>query len=140
MHKKSKDVAGTYKKPQTSTLDNKSNYPILTEEEVKSIWEQYIGNLFSDQRKPLLVTQDARDGPKIPQAEIGRAISSAQNKKSPCPVEIPIEILKASDGENIGQIIKVFNVIYDTGIIPEDWLNSAFVTIPKKMHPKTCRN
>jgi len=86
--KKVKKVAATYKKQQTPTLYDESNQPIFSKEKVtKNTWEQYIENLFSDERPPLLV-----EGPLfILLAEIVRAISSAQNKKSPGPDEIPIE-------------------------------------------------
>lgn len=36
------------------------------------------------------------------------------------------------------EITELFNAIYDTGHIPEDWLLSTFVTLPKKPSAKTC--
>lgn len=93
MQKEVKEVAGTCKKQQTPTIYHESNQPILSEEKVTKTLrgEQYIENLFSDERPPLLFTQDAKDGPEILQAQIIRAISSVQSKKSPGPDKIPIE-------------------------------------------------
>jgi len=38
----------------------------------------------------------------------------------------------------ITRLTKLFNTIYDTGHIPNDWLQSTFVAIPKKPNAKKC--
>jgi len=32
----------------------------------------------------------------------------------------------------------VFNVIYDTGVLPTEWVKSEFVTLPKKNNTRKC--
>lgn len=49
------------------------------------------------------------------------------------PDEIPIELLKLID---IDIIVDLFNAVYATGIIPKGWLQSTFITLPKKPNAK----
>lgn len=138
MHKKVKEVTGNYKRNQAFPLFDSQNCPVVDEEETKITWEQYIKNLFSDNRPDHRNNQDVTQGPEILKDEVRHAISIAKNKKAPGPDGIPVEILKLIEDENLNHITKLFNMIYNTGKIPEDWLRSTFVTIPKKSRPKTC--
>lgn len=138
MHKKIKEIAGINRKQHSLSLFDGLDQPIIKEDEVKATWEQYIDDLFRDERPPLPDAQDIVDGPEILQAEVIHAISTAQTRRAPGPDGIPIEVLKLIEGNNIGLITNLFNTIYNTGVIPKDWLNSTFVTIPKKTRPKKC--
>jgi len=43
------------------------------------------------------------------------------------PDGIPAEILKLMEGKNLGWLRRVFNVIYDTGVLPREWLKSLML-------------
>ncbi|CAG9837411.1 unnamed protein product [Diabrotica balteata] len=45
---------------------------------------------------------------------------------------------KLIENDNIKVVVRLFNSIYNTGVIPADWLKSIFVTIPKKHNARKC--
>ena len=112
----------------------------MEEAEREKIWIKYIKSLFSDERKDILETKNEMTGPAILKSEIERVISLSKNRKACGPDEIPAELVKLIDSKNINIIVTLFNQIYDTGRIPEDWLNSTFIPIPKKPKPQTCND
>ncbi|KAL0279224.1 UNVERIFIED_CONTAM: hypothetical protein PYX00_000829 [Menopon gallinae] len=58
--------------------------------------------------------------------------------KAPGHDEVHAEILKTLEEEDLDAVTSLFNKIYTTGVIPEDWLKSTFVPIPKKSSAKRC--
>ena len=93
--------------------------------------------LFEDTRGDKL-NISSTEGPQILKSEIEYALQNMKDGKTSGEDNIFVEYLKYM-GEN-GQetLYKLFNQIYDTGIIPEDWLKSTFITIPKNNNAKTC--
>lgn len=60
--------------------------------------------------------------------------------KAPKPDNFQAEFLKLMDDDGIKWLTKIFNLIYDTGIVPQWWLKSEFVAIPKKSGAKNATN
>lgn len=84
------------------------------------------------------VTVQENSGPEITKEEVIHAIKITKDGKAAGPDELPSEILKLIEEENIHSLTDLFNTIYRTGIIPREWLLSAFVTIPKKHNARQC--
>ena len=62
--------------------------------------------------------------------EVILALSSAKNGKTPGMDNIPNEILK--DGQpSVALLYKLFNLIYESGVIPNAWCKSVIYPIPK---------
>lgn len=51
---------------------------------------------------------------------------------------MPIELLKLVEEENIQILVGHFNAIYKYGKIPNEWLKTTFVTLPKKNKATQC--
>lgn len=100
------------------------------------VWENYIKKLFSDTREEIEIG-DINSGQDINMIEIEKAISLSKKRKATGPDDIPIEIIKLMEREGKEKLVKLFNDIYNSGKIPEDWLKSTFVTIPKKTQCQT---
>lgn len=66
------------------------------------------------------------------------AIKNSKEGKATGPDEIPIELIKLIDENAIDVLVELFNTIYQTGTIPRQWLQSTFITIPKKPNATTC--
>ena len=47
-------------------------------------------------------------------------------------------MLKLIEEQHLGALTSLFSKIYETGITPEEWLQSTFVTIAKKQNAKKC--
>jgi len=70
--------------------------------------------------------------------EVQVAIKSAKDGKALGPHDLPADVLKLIEEQYLGPGTILFNNIYETGIIPEEWLRSTFVAIPKKQNDKKC--
>lgn len=57
---------------------------------------------------------------------------SIKTEKALRPDDIYVEIVKPVDSENIVILVYFFNTIHRTEVIPQKWLQSTFITIPKK--------
>lgn len=60
------------------------------------------------------------------------ALNNAKDRKAVGPDAIPAEIIKLCEGKTLKWLTGVFNKIYDSGIIPQEWLKSEFIILPKK--------
>lgn len=79
-------------------------------------------------------------GPIITKDEILKALQNAKNKKATMSDDVPSEIIKLIDDQNIDVLHKIFNKVYDTGFFPSDWLLSTFIALPKKVNAKSCND
>ncbi|XP_073824763.1 FERM domain containing isoform X3 [Musca autumnalis] len=142
IHKKMKEAAGIYRNTNSSVLYNNNNEPVFETAEKKDIWKEYIQNLFRDSTRSDYDNRISHQmtGEAITNNEVEDALKSLRERKATGPDEIPAEILKMINGDNVDLLTKLFNHIYDTGQYPQDWLKSTFITIPKKSHPKRCND
>lgn len=141
LHKKIKEAAGVYRKQTFSNIQNEKGQMAQDNAQRKSIWEQYIGSLFADERPQLKDNlEDDLTGPSITIEEITRAINSSKDKKAVGPDQVPVELLKLLDNEGIKIMQRLFNQIYNTGNFPSKWLTSLFVPLPKKNNTTRCED
>ena len=139
VHKKVKELAGTQKRKQPSTLYNSEGKIITELEERLKAWWRYVNELFTDERQePNLRNGQEDEGPEITKDEVIYALKRMRNGKSPGPDELPVELLKLIEERSINTLVDLFNNIYQSGIIPQEWLLSTFVTMPKKGNPRQC--
>lgn len=140
LHKKMKEMAGIHRKRDFSSITNENNEIACDTNARKIICENYIRNLFSDERILNQDTEDDLTGPPITRAEIERAIQTLKNNKAPGPDEIPAELIKLLDDKGVAVLRKLFNRIYETGQYPLQWLSSTFIPLPKKNNAKKCED
>ena len=101
-------------------------------------WREYFLTLLegSSERHVNLVDLDDDDAvnmsynSKISDHEVQNAINKLKNKKSCGPDGIPGEFLKYSSGA-IGILTEIFNQIFSTALIPDQWTESFIVPIYK---------
>jgi len=138
LHKKIKEAAGRYQRRGLGIiLDSDNN--IITETDKKLIrWKQYMENLFEDESDSTTITVNNGEGPSITQTEVEAAIKRLKNNKTPGPDQIHGEVFKLLDTEQIKLLTTLYNKIYESGQIPNDWLLSTFIPIPKKKNAINC--
>jgi len=139
LHKKLKETAGIYRKMRPITTVNQNNQIVIDNEEKNYVWETYIENLFDDDRPPIEIN-NCLTGPSITKDEIEKAIRNSKNNKTAGPDEIPSEILKLLDERGITALHKMFNIIYETGHYPNQWVCSIFIPLPKKTNARKCED
>lgn len=138
LHKRIKEVTGNYKTRKSNILLNDDGKIQLNIEEKLQTWKLYIQQLFDDNRIPQHNYNNASTGPYISKEEVTHAVKNAKSGKALGPDEVYAEVIKMLDDTGIYVLTKLFNIIYDTGAIPNEWLTSTFVTIPKTTNAKRC--
>lgn len=101
-------------------------------------WKAYLSKLFDNERPTKPVVELNNFHLKILKSEIVYALETMKPGKAAGPDQIPIELIKLFNDDVIDVLLDLFNRIYDTGEIPEQWLSSTFVLIPKKPNPREC--
>lgn len=137
LHKKLKEVAGLRKNIKPPIIEDKNGKLLIDIECQLARWNEYIKELFDDNRSEL-ENIDTTSGPSITKEEVQYALKNAKNGKAVGPDEIHVETLKLLGIAGIELITKMFNLIYESGIIPSDWLKSTFVVLPKKHRATKC--
>lgn len=143
MHKKIKEMTNKRKYNNLTTGIYDYNGNLISEPtEILKVWKKYVEVLFDSDRPndpPIQPTE--MTGPSILKSEVEKAIMSLKNNKAPGPDNIHGEILKIlyeKDNQFQNTLTTLLNSIYDSGEIPENWLQSTFVAIPKKPNSKHC--
>lgn len=140
IHKKLKEITYTQRKRTPHFMRNSKGKIILDLNEKKEEWTKYIKDLFFDTRTPLKITKCTNTGPSILKAEVEKAIHQSKTGKAPGPDQIPSDWLKFLNDENVSELTNIFNHIYETGIVPQIWLESTFIPIPKKPNTSSCND
>lgn len=138
LHKKLKETAGIYRPRKPYIMRNSDGDIILEEESMIKEWTNYIETLFEDERESVAVNEG--EGLEILQSEVETAIKNAPTRKAPGPDGMIAELLKVLDEQSIRKLTRLYNKIYASGTIPEEWLRSKFITIPKKQKTKSCND
>lgn len=139
LHKKIKNITSSKRHRRIQFVDDKGNQIVETNSKL-STWKSYIEKLFHSDRALDHQAKSAESGPIITINEVKLAIKRAKSGKVVGLDEIPSEIIKILEEETIQLMTAWFNKIYETGTIPNDWLRSTFITIPKKTNAKKCEN
>lgn len=138
MHKKIRQVTGTGRKKQRGFIKDKKGNIILDIPTKLKRWEEYIRELFYDERNSPCDIEPSSPGQRITTEEIEYALKNSKDNKAVGPDQIPVELLKLIESQNLSILTDLYNTIYETGIIPLEWLKSTFIVIPKKQNAKEC--
>ena len=138
-HKKIKEMTYTYRKRKPGILKDTSGKLILDTNQKLKKWTEYINELFGDDRtEHMEIEVGDNEVLKILKTEIKTAIKNSKNGKAMGPDQIPVETLKCMNDETLEILLDLFNQVYKTGHIPEQWLLSTFCAIPKATNAKDC--
>lgn len=139
LHKKIKETAGHQRQMGNNIRDENGDLIFETKQRLER-WKQYVEQLFQDDRPMEHGITEALSGPSITTEEVENAIQLAKNRKAVGPDEIPAEVIKILLENGVTALTDLFNAVYNGGIIPDDWLESAFVPIPKKVNARECKD
>ena len=79
----------------------------------------------------LAYADDPQLNTDITESEIRKGIKSLKNNKSPGIDNILNEYIKRTEPLFMSLYVKTFNVIFDTGVLPDSWLNGIIMPIYK---------
>uniref|UniRef100_A0A8D8TK36 Craniofacial development protein 2 n=1 Tax=Cacopsylla melanoneura TaxID=428564 RepID=A0A8D8TK36_9HEMI len=137
MHKKIRELTGAKKQATHYLLNDNGDIIIETSEQIQ-LWEQYIEQLFDDERESVENIESPPSGPEILKEEISYAIQNIKRGKAPGPDELSGDVFQLIDDKHLNKLAHLFNLVYSSGTIPDDWLKSTFITLPKKQNAKKC--
>ena len=138
MHQKIKEITGKKRIARGNVIKNREGKVVMVMDEVLSRWEEYVKELFEDNRGVKPRIHIPMTGPEILEDEIVNVIKKFKKGKSPGNDETTIEMILASGNFGIRKILELANKIYNTGYIPKEMYRSIFITIPKKPGAVEC--
>ena len=77
-------------------------------------------------------------GQSILKEEVEKAMQSMKRGKATGSDDISTEVLGALDDQNIDVITNLCNIIYNSGVTPNDLKQSIFITLLKKSKAQSC--
>lgn len=120
-----KESAKIYRVGKLYVMKNRNGNIISDEASIIYEWTRYIEELFNDNEEMVTVGDEL-------QSEVASVIKHTIVRKAPGPDGMLADFLKVIDKDSIKKVIMLFNQIYSSGEITEQWLQSKFVHLPKK--------
>ena len=121
---------------------------LVKDEEIMDRWREYFDKLFNGESEgPTLELDDSFDDTnrrfvrRIQEVEIGEALKRMKGGKAMGPDGIPIEVWRCLGARATVWLTKLFNLIFRSNKMPEEWRRSILVPIFKnKGDVQSCTN
>jgi hypothetical protein len=139
VHQKVKEIAGLRRGKIPAKLFSENGKLAVDITDKQTVWIKYVEKMFHDiRREAETVTLVEEERLEFLKSEVANAVKVAKPRKAMGPDELPSEVIKLLDEDSIQKLTKLFNEIYATGEIPNEWLLSTFITLPKKPTASKC--
>jgi len=121
---------------------------LVKDDEIKGRWREYFDKLFNGENEGTTFELDdsfddtnRRFVRRFQEAEIGEALKRMKGGKAMGPDGIPIEVWRCLGDRAIVWLTKLFNLIFRSNKMPEEWRRSILVPIFKnKGDVQSCTN
>ena len=143
-----KKLAGDYGKGNERPVKDKNGSVLSDTEKRRTRWAEHFNEILNrpppqetidftkvEEMEPLYINEDGID-----LEELQNAIERLKNNKAAGEDKISAELLKATNKDNLEQWLELYNAIWYTEEIPNDWRNGTIVKIPKKGDLTDCNN
>ena len=103
-------------------------------------WGRYIKELYDNPKRTSIPISFGGDlsGPEILELEIEQAAKQLKVGKATGPDNSSFEMLKTHGQDGVGVLCKIFNQIYNQGVLPKEMCRSVFIPLPKKPGTLLC--
>jgi hypothetical protein len=133
---------------QIKCIKDETDRLLVKDEEIKDRWREYFDKLFNGENEgPTFELDDSSDDTnrrfvrRIQEAEIGEALKRMKGGKAMGPDGIPIEVWRCLGERAVVWLTKLFNLIFRSNKMPEEWRRSILVPIFKnKRDVQSCTN
>jgi hypothetical protein len=116
-------------------------------EEIKNRWIAYFDKLFNDESEKTVIELDdsidtnRRFVRRIQESEVKEALKKMKTCKALGPDDIPIEVWRCLGDIAIVWLTKLFNTIFRSNKMPDEWRRSILISIFKnKGDIQSCTN
>lgn len=134
MYDKIREITKKKRSINERAIKDKDGKVLMETEAIKKRWEEYIGELFEDDRQEEEEEEESPghlDGDQIMEEEMKYAMSKMKRGKAAGEDRIMVEMLEAMGEFAIKNITILANQIYNEGAITEQMCNSIFIPLPK---------
>ena len=80
------------------------------------------------------------DTPEVTREEVERAVKKLQNGKAACDDRIVAELVKSGGEAMIDWLVELFQEVWKTRRVSQEWKNATLVPLHKKKDWKECKN
>lgn len=135
-------------KIRSNIVKNKAGKILFDNDEVANRWkvcleDLYIGEDINNKQEEYIENEHnlnpATKGPEIIKDEFNQTLRDLCDKKS-TGLDIPSEILKNLDEKTGKDLFEIIKKCYEEGSIPEDFIKSKTIILPKKGNATDCSN
>ena len=143
-----KEVYGVTPRKTCPIKDTNGN-PLRTDSEIRNRWKEHYSSILNmdsdvDPNAISVIPQYQANhhmDREITSDEIKEAINALKNNKSPGADSIPAEIYKLLNNTLIEHLRALYNLIWETGNVPQDFKNAQIINLFKnKGSPSECGN
>jgi len=138
VYSKLQEVAGKSYCSSTGCLKARDGTIVMNKDDIIKRWEEYIGELFEDNRGEKPMIKKSMYGPPILKDEVRTAMRSMKMGKAAGPDNLTIEMINALEDMGIDKLASIMNKTYDTGEIPDALSRSIFIALPKRAGATEC--
>jgi len=118
---------------------NDKNGELLTEkDQVLARWKEYCADLYTDDEDQTPIPFTESEPPPL-KSEVAWAMGKTAKNKSPGSDGVPVELFKEAGEPAIDMMHKLCTHVWNTGKWPMEWMESVFITIPKKVIAKNAQ-
>jgi len=97
-----------------------------------------VEELYHDNRDESNHDMDTQEVCVISEMEVKTVVQKLTRNAAAGNDNIPAEFIQTLGEKGIQAITKLMNKIYNTGIIPDDFLQAIFITVPKVQQAQEC--
>ena len=137
LYKGVKSLTGRFK-ASADTIKAEDGTVLCDGKEVCNRWKEYCSELYKE-NDTINSTQidwtNLEEEPPPLTEEVREASNGLKNDKSPRNDEITAEMIKSGGEHTVSYFHKLCSKIWMEKEWPEDWINSVFIPIPKKVTP-----
>jgi hypothetical protein len=122
---------------QIKCIKDDTNRLLVNDEEIKNRWREYFDKLFNDESEKIAIELDdsidtnMRFVRRIQESEVKEALKKMKTIKALGPDDIPIEVWICLGDITIVWLTKLFNIIFRSNKMPDEWRRSILIPIFK---------
>ena len=121
---------------QVKCIKDENDRLLVKEDEIKNRWREYFDKLFNEESDSSSIElEDLADSTnrhfvwRFQEAEVKGALKRMKSGKSVGPDDIPIEVWRCFGDAGIRWLTKLFNNIFKSNKMPDEWRRSILVPI-----------
>ena len=138
MHETIKNISKPRLCCSSGCIKKRDGTILMIKDEILDRWEEYLAELYDDERNERPEIKKKLEGPPITKDEIELALKKMKRGKATGQDEISVEMISALEDLGIHVLTEFANKISDAGRFPDDLSKSIFIAIPKKIGTTEC--